>query len=568
MDNPWTAKDTASIRVLCRPFETRLNGKPYTPHLCRRACLPAGRTLKVSRATAPPIMSNQEDRLKTLIGHAKEYGFVFPSSEIYDGLSATYDYGPYGVELKNNIRRYWWEAMTKLNENIVGIDAAIFMHPTVWKASGHVDAFNDPLIDNKDSKKRYRADVLLEEHMAKYADKIEKEVEKGRKKFGEAFDEAQFRATNPNVKRSQERIDAVEGRMKAALEANDLVAVRQLIIDEEIKCPISGTGNWTDVRQFNLMFATELGSVSGESSTIYLRPETAQGIFVNFLNVQKSARMKIPFGIAQTGKAFRNEIVARQFIFRMREFEQMEMQFFIKPGTQQEWYEHWKAKRIAWHRALGLPADNYRFHDHIKLAHYADAACDIEFKFPMGFKELEGIHSRTDFDLANHEKYSGRKLTYFDPEANESYVPYVLETSIGLDRMFLAILSAAYDEEKLENGEERVVLRIPAALAPVKVAVLPLIKKDGLPEKARAIMDRLKLDHNCQYDEKDSIGKRYRRQDAIGTPYCITVDHDTLTDEAVTIRERDSMRQERVPISEVERIVGEKVDLRGLLGRV
>ncbi|MBL8009898.1 MAG: glycine--tRNA ligase [Flavobacteriales bacterium] len=510
-------------------------------------------------------MSQQEDRLKTLIGHAKEYGFVFPSSEIYDGLSATYDYGPYGVELKNNIRRYWWEAMTKLHENIVGIDAAIFMHPTTWKASGHVDAFNDPLIDNKDSKKRYRADVLLEEHMAKYADKIEKEVEKGRKKFGEAFDEAQFRATNPNVKRSQERIDAVEGRMKAALEANDLAAVRQLIIDEEIKCPISGTGNWTDVRQFNLMFATELGSVSGESSTIYLRPETAQGIFVNFLNVQKSARMKIPFGIAQTGKAFRNEIVARQFIFRMREFEQMEMQFFIKPGTQQEWYEHWKAKRMAWHRALGLPADHYRYHDHIKLAHYADAACDIEFRFPMGFKELEGIHSRTDFDLANHEKYSGRKLTYFDPEANESYVPYVLETSIGLDRMFLAILSAAYDEEKLENGEERVVLRIPAALAPVKVAVLPLIKKDGLPEKARAIMDRLKLDHNCQYDEKDSIGKRYRRQDAIGTPYCITVDHDTLTDEAVTIRERDSMRQERVPISEVERIVGEKVDLRGLL---
>ncbi len=511
------------------------------------------------------IMSTQEDRLKTLIGHAKEYGFVFPSSEIYDGLSATYDYGPYGVELKNNIRRYWWEAMTKLHENIVGIDAAIFMHPTTWKASGHVDAFNDPLIDNKDSKKRYRADVLLEEHMAKYADKIEKEVEKGRKKFGEAFDEAQFRATNPNVKRSQERIDAVEGRMKAALEANDLAGLRQLIIDEEIKCPISGTGNWTDVRQFNLMFATELGSVSGESSTIYLRPETAQGIFVNFLNVQKSARMKIPFGIAQTGKAFRNEIVARQFIFRMREFEQMEMQFFIKPGTQQEWYEHWKAKRMAWHRALGLPADNYRFHDHIKLAHYADAACDIEFKFPMGFKELEGIHSRTDFDLGNHEKYSGRKLTYFDPEANESYVPYVLETSIGLDRMFLAILSAAYDEEKLENGEVREVLRIPAPLAPVKVAVLPLIKKDGLPEKARAIMDRLKLDHNCQYDEKDSIGKRYRRQDAIGTPYCITVDHETLTDNAVTIRERDSMKQERVPISEVERIVGEKVDLRGLL---
>jgi len=513
-------------------------------------------------------MSNQEDRLKTLIGHAKEYGFVFQSSEIYDGLSATYDYGPYGVELKNNIRRYWWEAMTKLNENIVGLDAAIFMHPTVWKASGHVDAFNDPLIDNKDSKKRYRADVLLEEHIAKYEDKIAKEIEKGRKRFAEGFDEVQFLATNPNVKRSQDRIDAVEGRMKAALGSNDLEALRQLIIDEEIKCPVSGTANWTEVRQFNLMFATELGSVSGESSTIYLRPETAQGIFVNYLNVQKSARMKIPFGIAQTGKAFRNEIVARQFVFRMREFEQMEMQFFVKPGTEMEWYETWKAKRIAWHKALGMAEENYRFHDHIKLAHYANAASDIEFKFPMGFKELEGIHSRTDFDLKQHEEFSGKKLRYFDTETNESYVPYVVETSIGLDRMFLAVLSAAYEEEKLESGETREVLRIPAPLAPVKVAVLPLIKKDGLPEKARAIIDSLKLDHNCQYDEKDSIGKRYRRQDAIGTPYCITVDHDSLTDDKVTIRDRDTMQQERVAISELGSIVSGKVDMRGLLRKL
>jgi glycyl-tRNA synthetase len=455
--------------------------------------------------------------------------------------------------------------MTKLNENIVGLDAAIFMHPTVWKASGHVDAFNDPLIDNKDSKKRYRADVLLEDHMAKYADKIEKETEKAKKKFGDAFNEEQFRATNPNVLRAQERINAVEGRMKTALEANDLEAVRQLIIDEEIKCPISGTANWTEVRQFNLMFATELGSVSGESATIYLRPETAQGIFVNFLNVQKSARMKIPFGIAQTGKAFRNEIVARQFIFRMREFEQMEMQFFVRPGTEMEWYTTWKDKRIAWHRALGLPAENYRFHDHIKLAHYANAACDIEFKFPMGFKELEGIHSRTDFDLRSHEQHSGRKLQYFDPETNESYVPYVVETSVGLDRMFLAVFSAAYDVETLPDGSERELLRIPAPLAPVKVAVLPLIKKDGLPEKAREIIDALKLSHNCQYDEKDAIGKRYRRQDAIGTPYCITVDHDTLTDNKVTIRDRDTMAQERVAISDLDRIVSEKVDLKLLL---
>jgi glycyl-tRNA synthetase len=512
-------------------------------------------------------MSNQEDLLKTLIGHAKEYGFVFQSSEIYDGLSATYDYGPYGVELKNNIRRYWWEAMTKLNENIVGIDSAIFMHPTVWKASGHVDAFNDPLIDNKDSKKRYRADVLLEDHMAKIETAVFKDMEKLKKKLGDAFDEQQYLGS-PRPQERFARVELIKERMKVVLEANDLEAVRQLIIDEEIKCPVSGTANWTEVRQFNLMFATELGSVSGESSTIYLRPETAQGIFVNFLNVQKSARMKLPFGIAQTGKAFRNEIVARQFIFRMREFEQMEMQFFIKPGTELEWYNTWKEKRMAWHRALGLPLENYRFHDHIKLAHYANAACDIEFKFPMGFKELEGIHSRTDFDLGKHEEFSGKKLRYFDTETNESYIPYVLETSIGLDRMFLAILSSAYEEEKLESGEDRTVLRIPAALAPVKVAVLPLIKKDGLPEKARAIIDTLKLSHNCQYDDKDSIGKRYRRQDAIGTPYCITVDHDSLTDDKVTIRDRDTMQQERVAISELGSIVSGKVDMRGLLRKL
>ena len=513
-------------------------------------------------------MSNQEDRLKTLIGHAKEYGFVFPSSEIYDGLSATYDYGPYGAELKNNIRQYWWAAMTKLNENIVGLDAAIFMHPTVWKASGHVDAFNDPLIDNKDSKKRYRADVLLEDHMAKYADKIEKETEKAKKKFGDAFNEEQFIATNPNVLRAQERINAVEGRMKTALEANDLGAVRQLIIDEEIKCPISGTANWTEVRQFNLMFATELGSVSGESATIYLRPETAQGIFVNFLNVQKSARMKIPFGIAQTGKAFRNEIVARQFIFRMREFEQMEMQFFVRPGEEMRWWAEWRDTRMKWHRALGFGADNYRFHDHDKLAHYANAATDIEYNFPFGFKEVEGIHSRTDFDLSNHQKFSGKKIQYFDSETGESYVPYVVETSIGVDRMFLQVMSAAYTEEKLENGEERVVLRIPAALAPTKVAVLPLVKKDGMPEVAQRIVDLLKYDFNVVYDEKDSVGKRYRRQDAIGTPLCVTVDGQTLEDNTVTVRHRDTMQQERVAIDALFGLVDAECSLRSLLKKL
>lgn len=510
----------------------------------------------------------QEEVFKNLIAHCKEYGFIFPSSELYDGLSAVYDYGQMGAEMKNNIKRYWWEAMVRLNENIVGIDSAIFMHPRIWEASGHVGAFNDPLIDNKDSKKRYRADVLLEDYLAKIEEKMNKDVEKGRKKFGEAFDEAQFRATNPNVLRNKAKYDEVHGRMVEALEKNDLPALRQLIIDCEIACPISGTKNWTDVRQFNLMFSTQLGNISDESGIIYLRPETAQGIFVNFLNVQKTGRMKVPFGIAQIGKAFRNEIVARQFIFRMREFEQMEMQFFVRPGEEMEWFKKWKETRMAWHKALGLGDDKYRYHDHEKLAHYANAATDIEFDFPFGFKELEGIHSRTDFDLSQHQKFSGRKVQYFDPETNESYIPYVIETSIGLDRTFLAILSAAYTQEKLENGEERVVLRIPPAIAPVKMAVLPLVKKDGLPEKAREIMNTLKLDFNCQYDEKDSIGKRYRRQDAIGTPFCITIDHDTLSDNCVTIRYRDTMAQERVPVEALRGIMDEKVSLRALLSQL
>ena len=490
----------------------------------------------------------QKDLLKDLIAHCKEYGFIFPSSEIYDGLAATYDYGQLGVELKNNLKTYWWKSMTQLNSNIVGIDSAIFMHPTTWKASGHVDAFNDPLIDNKDSKKRYRADVLLEEYQEKQHQKIQKEVDKAEKRFGVAFDKAQFLATNPNVLRVQEKIQEVQTRMKQALNDNALEDLRQLILDLEIVCPISGSKNWTEVRQFNLMFSTSLGSVAGEASTIYLRPETAQGIFVNFLNVQKSGRMKIPFGIAQIGKAFRNEIVARQFIFRMREFEQMEMQFFVKPGEELSWYEHWKSKRITWHLNLGLGESNYRFHDHIKLAHYANAACDIEFHFPMGFKELEGIHSRTDFDLKQHELHAGKKLQYFDPSTNESYVPYVIETSVGLDRLFLSVLTAAYQEETLEDGSERTVLKIPAALAPYKLAVLPLVKKDGLPEKAQAIIEMLRLDFTTQYDEKDSIGKRYRRQDAIGTPFAITVDHESLENNTVTIRNRDTMVQERMAI--------------------
>lgn len=510
-------------------------------------------------------MSAQEDKLKDIIGHAKEYGFVFPSSEIYDGLSATYDYGQLGAELKNNIKTYWWKAMVQMHENIVGIDAAIFMHPTTWKASGHVDAFNDPLIDNKDSKKRYRADVLIEEHIEKIRQKNQKEIEKAKARFGDAFDEAQFVSTNANVVRRNEEIKKIEDTMRDCLENGKLDDLKKLIDDLGIVCPISGSKNWTEVRQFNLMFATELGSVSGESSKIYLRPETAQGIFVNFLNVQKSGRMKIPFGIAQIGKAFRNEIVARQFIFRMREFEQMEMQFFVKPGEEMRWYEYWKNYRMKWHKALGFGESNYRFHDHIKLAHYANAACDIEHNFPFGFKELEGIHSRTDFDLKQHEEYSGKKLRFFDAETNESYIPYVVETSIGLDRMFLAILSQSYKTEKLEDGTERVVLSIPPALAPYKVAVLPLVKKDGLPEKAREIIDSLKFDFLCQYEEKDTIGKRYRRHDAIGTPFCVTVDGDTLKDQTVTLRDRDTMKQERVAISDLHRIIDEKVNMRGLL---
>ena len=510
----------------------------------------------------------QEELFKILVSHCKEYGFIFPSSEIYDGLGAVYDYGQLGAELKSNIKRYWWEAMTRLHENIVGIDSAIFMHPRIWEASGHVGAFNDPLIDNKDSKKRYRADVLIEEYIGKLEDKIAKDVEKGKKKFGESFDEAQFLATNPNVLRNQAKIDAVRKRMADALNANDLTELRQIIIDCEIACPLSGTKNWTDVRQFNLMFSTQLGSVTGDASIIYLRPETAQGIFVNYLNVQKTGRMKIPFGIAQIGKAFRNEIVARQFIFRMREFEQMEMQFFIKPGTELDWFAKWKENRMAWHKALGMGDENYRFHDHDKLAHYANAATDIEFRFPFGFKELEGIHSRTDFDLGNHQKFSGKKIQYFDPELGENYVPYVVETSIGVDRMVLAVLSHSYKEEQLENGETRVVMSIPAPLAPIKVAVLPLIKKDGLPELAREIMSELQYDFNCQYDEKDSIGKRYRRQDAIGTPFCVTIDHDSLNDRCVTIRHRDTMEQQRVKIEDLHSIISKEVNLSNILKKL
>ena len=510
-------------------------------------------------------MAQNEDVFKKIVSHCKEYGFVFPSSEIYDGLGAVYDYGQNGVELKNNIKRYWWEAMTLLHENIVGIDSAVFMHPTIWKASGHVDAFNDPLIDNRDSKKRYRADVLIEDQLAKIEEKMDKEVAKAKKRFGDSFDEAMFRQTNPRVLANKAKWDELHSRFEKAMNDNNLEELKQIILDYEIVDPISGTRNWTDVRQFNLMFKTQMGSSSDNTMDVYLRPETAQGIFVNFLNVQKTGRMRLPFGIAQIGKAFRNEIVARQFVFRMREFEQMEMQFFVRPGEELKWFEVWKENRLKWHKALGLGDEKYRFHDHEKLAHYANAATDIEFQMPFGFKEVEGIHSRTNFDLSQHEKYSGKKIQYFDPELNESYTPYVIETSIGVDRMFLSVMCSSYKEEQLEGGDTRVVLNLPPVLAPVKCCVMPLVKKDGLPEKAREIMDMLKFDFACRYDEKDSVGKRYRRMDAIGTPYCITIDGQTLEDNTVTLRDRDTMEQQRVAIDQLPAIIGEACSLNNLL---
>ena len=506
-------------------------------------------------------MANYEDIFKRIISHCKEYGYVFQSSEIYDGLAAAYDYGPNGVELKNNIKQYWWKSMVNMHENIVGIDSSIFMHSKTWEASGHKDAFNDPLVDNRDSKKRYRADMLIEDHISKIEDKIAKDCLKAAKRFGDSFNKEEFISTNSRVLERQKKIDDISNEMNLALNSNDLEKLKKIIEENDIKCPVSGTNNWTDVRQFNLMFKTQMGATADASSDLYLRPETAQGIFVNFLNVQKTARMKVPFGIAQIGKAFRNEIVARQFIFRMREFEQMEMQFFIRPGEEEKWYNYWKDVRMKWHSSLNLGDENYRFHDHENLAHYASAATDIEFKFPFGFKELEGIHSRTDFDLKAHQKHSGKKLQYFDSEIEKSYVPYVIETSIGLDRMFLTILSSSFKEEQLENGESRIVLKIPSFLAPIKAAVLPLTKKDGMPQKAREIMKKLQSNFNCQYEEKDSIGKRYRRQDAIGTPYCITVDHQSLEDNTVTLRDRDAMSQCRVNIQKLNSIISEKVNI-------
>lgn len=510
-----------------------------------------------------------EDSFKKLISHCKEYGFIYPSSEIYDGLSAVYDYGPNGIELKNNIKTYWWKSMVQMHENIVGLDSAIFMHPKTWKASGHVDAFNDPLVDNKDSKKRFRADTLIEDAIAKIEAKAEKEVEKAKARFGESFDEKLYRETNPRVVEYLQKSQSYTNRLTEAMTKNDMIELKNIIDDLEIVDPDSGSKNWTEVRQFNLMFFTQLGNIAGEEGKLYLRPETAQGIFVNFLNVQKTTRQKIPFGIAQIGKAFRNEIVARQFIFRMREFEQMEMQFFVKPGEEMQWYEYWKETRLKWHKSLGTPSDKLKFHNHENLAHYANAAVDIQYDFPFGFKELEGIHSRTNFDLTSHQELSGKKLQYFDPEMNENYVPFVVETSIGCDRMFLALMSQAFTEENVPDADgqesQRIVLKLHPAIAPIKCAVLPLVKnKPELVEQAKQIFNDLKFSFQCQYDDKDAIGRRYRRQDAIGTPFCVTVDFETMSDHSVTIRERDSLLQERVLIKDLANLISDKIAWQNL----
>lgn len=511
----------------------------------------------------------QDELFKKLVAHCKEYGFIFPSSEIYDGLGAVYDYGQNGVELKNNIKRYWWDSMVKLHENIVGIDAAIFMHPRTWEASGHVSAFNDPLIDNKDSKKRYRADVLIEEWIAKQDEKIEKEVEKARKRFGESFDEEKYRATSPRVAETAARRDEVHARFAEAMNANDLGGLRQIILDCEIACPISGTRNWTEVRQFNLMFSTQMGSTAEGANTIYLRPETAQGIFVNFLNVQKTGRMKLPFGIAQIGKAFRNEITPRNFIFRSREFEQMEIEYFISP------YDDWKTMHRDWIDAckkwfvsIGIPADRLAedVHPQEKLAHYAKACTDITFHFPHGLQELQGIAVRGNFDLTQHQNASGKNLEYFDEARKEKYLPHVIEPSLGVDRTFLAVMTAAYEEDEVPNdkgqAEKRVLLKFSPRVAPFKAAVFPLVKnKPELMERAQKLHAKLRRRWNVFFDAAGAIGRRYRRQDEIGTPFGITVDFQTVEgDGTVTLRDRDTTKQVRMSEGELVKYLSEQID--------
>lgn len=457
---------------------------------------------------------NNKLNLQDIINYCKEYGFIFQSSEIYDGVQAIYDYGHYGSLLKQNVKMEWLKEMIQKHNNIVNIDSSIIMHPNIWKASGHVDNFDDLMIDNKDSKKRYRVDVFFEQLL-----------EDGK------INQALFDKCNQLIN------------------DNDLEGVYKLIVDNNIKCPISKTCNWTNVRHFNLMFNFK----DIDDNTIYLRPETAQGIYVNFLNIQRSTNQKIPFGITQIGKAFRNEIIARQFTFRMREFEQMEMQYFIKPGEDEriKYYEYWKDERMNWYiNVLGIPKEKLRFKPHEKLAHYAKAAVDIEYEFPFGFKEIEGIHCRGDYDLTNHEQYSKKNLHILDPETNEKYIPNIIETSCGCDRIILMLLCEFITREKNEN-KERYVFRINDNLAPLKYAILPLMKKTELTAIAEKIYDDLKLKYMCSYDDSGSIGKRYTKNDIHGTLKCITVDYQTLEDNTVTIRDRDTMIQQRIKLTDI-----------------
>lgn len=496
-----------------------------------------------------------------VISHAKTNGFIFLSSEIYEGISAIYDYGPYGILLKNNIKDYWWKSMIKLHRNIVGIDSSILMHPTIWKASGHIAAFNDTLIDNKDSRRRYRADLLIEDYRSRVEHKINKLVEKARN----LFDDNHFFYTSSKVAELKRKKESIMKRLVIAMNQNkkkNLNDIRNLIDELEIKDSESGSKSWTDVREFNLMFKTQLGPLKQDHLELYLRPETAQGIFVNFSNVYNSTRKKLPFGIAQVGKVFRNEIIARQYIFRMREFEQMEMQFFVAPTYEREWYEYWKEIRFKWHLSLTIDPHFYRFHEHDKLAHYANAATDIEYLFPFGFKEIEGIHSRTDFDLKNHQKFSGKKIHYFDSNNHKHYTPYIIETSIGLDRMFLGLFSFSLKEEEFTKVNFRSVLKFPIALAPIKAAIFPLVKKDGLPELAEKIFNELKCKHMVIYEANESIGKRYRRQDALGTPFCFTVDYHSLQNYTITVRYRDNMRQERLSINKLPFLLEENINIQ------
>ena len=448
--------------------------------------------------------SRYPDVMDKLVSLAKRRGFVFQSSEIYGGTGSVWDYGPLGVELKRNIKDRWWNAMVRARDDIEGLDAAILMHPKVWEASGHVAGFTDPLVDCKQCKKRFRAD-------------------------------------DPKIKGTPGTPDVV--------------------------CPACGNrGTLSEPRLFNLMFKTFMGPVEESASTVYLRPETAQGIYVNFLNVQQSSRQKVPFGIAQIGKAFRNEITPGNFIFRTREFEQMEMQFFVKPGSDMEWFEYWKAQRMEWHLGLGLARDRLEYHQHTKeeLAHYARAAFDVQFDFggSLGFQEIEGVHNRGDFDLSQHQQYSGKNLQYFDQPKNERYLPYVIETSVGADRTTLAALVNGYREESVEGETEgRVVLGLHHAIAPIKAAIFPLTKKDGQPEMATKIAGELRKGFPVDYDETGSIGKRYRRQDEVGTPFCITVDGDSIKDGTVTVRDRDTLVQERIPADRLTTYLSEKLAL-------